>query len=133
MLLQNIDMFSIFRIPYKYSREVLVSPSKHQDTFLTDNAYPRVTYTRKNINSNPFVDSADSMIRDNCQPETPVEGYPGFLSPQLSRKTYPGQSSTLPAGGQGRSRTRKVTEEYCYACDEATQTLDKAKKRCVLM
>merc|ERR1712059_124617 len=26
------------RIPYKYSREVLVSPSKHQDTFLADNA-----------------------------------------------------------------------------------------------
>merc|ERR1711892_1530313 len=72
------------RIPYKYSREILVSPTNHREIF-TDTEYPRVTYTRKNINSNPFVDTADSMIGENRQPDPPAPGFPGFLSPQLPR------------------------------------------------
>jgi len=121
------------RTPYKYSREVIVSPTKHQKSFLTEDEYPHVTITRKNINSNPFIDSADLMSRDTCQPDPPVQGYPGLLSPQLHRKTYPGQSSTLPPGGQGRGRTMKLTEEDCFARDEATQTTRQAKKKCLTM
>eukprot|EP00092_Neocalanus_flemingeri_P015482 GFUD01016759.1.p1 GENE.GFUD01016759.1~~GFUD01016759.1.p1 ORF type:complete len:225 (-),score=68.34 GFUD01016759.1:127-801(-) len=122
------------RIPYKYSREILVSPTNHQETFLTDFEYPRVTYTRKNINSNPFIDSADSMTGENCQPDPPSPGCPGFLSPQLARKTYPEQTNTLPAGGRARQiRTRKLSEELIFACDESTQTQSKARKRCLVM
>jgi len=117
------------RIPYKYTKQVFVSPSNHQRTVVVDKEYPRVSYTKKSINSNPFIDPSDSLGQN-----TPlVEGYPGFLSPQLGRKTYPGQSCTLPGGGQDKGRTRRLTEEYCYACDEATQTPARNKKKCNIM
>ena len=119
----------IFRIPYKYTKQVFVSPSNHQRTVVVDKEYPRVSYTKKSINSNPFIDPSDSLGQN-----TPlVEGYPGFLSPQLGRKTYPGQSCTLPGGGQDKGRTRRLTEEYCNACDEATQTPTRNKKKCNIM
>jgi len=99
------------RIPYEYSKEVLT---------------PRLTYSRRTVNSNPFIDSADSMPSESHSwiPDSPLEGTQSFLSPQLTRKTQ-----TLPV------RQRKTTEEYCFACDESTQTQmqERRKRRCVVM
>ena len=105
----NIIFF--YRIPYEYSKEVLT---------------PRLTYSRRTVNSNPFIDSADSMPSESHSwiPDSPLEGTQSFFSPQLTRKTQ-----TLPV------RQRKTTEEYCFACDESTQTQmpERRKRRCVVM
>ena len=101
----------LIRIPYEYSKEVLT---------------PRLTYSRRTVNSNPFIDSAESMTSENHSwiPDSPAEGTQGFMSPQLVRKTQ-----TLPV------RQKKMTEEYCFACDESTQTQmpERRKRRCVVM
>jgi len=99
------------RIPYEYSKKVLT---------------PRLTYSRRTVNSNPFIDSADSMMSENHSwiPDSPAEGTQDFMSPQLARKTQ-----THPV------RQKKMTEDYCFACDESTQTQtpQKRKRQCLVM
>jgi len=83
------------RIPYEYSKEVLT---------------PRLTYSRRTVNLNPFIDSADSMPSESHSwiPDSPLEGTQSFLSPQLTRKTQ-----TLPVRQRSKQYSSVVLLFLC--------------------